>query len=1133
MNLTHLLRRAARRFLVRPSRAVKPPFVLKLEGLESREVPADSSDWLGKAGIQADALGLTGKDIAIGQIELGRPGIANFDARWNAKVTPTEALFRDGAATKNEGSVVENVHATGVAGILIRDGDADRGIAKEAKLYSSALDNGGGVDPKDWEVIRTFQAIALKHSDDLSAINHSAGRTIGEGEKFDGSSEYTKGVDFVAWKYDTLVVLSGVNGTPTGKVYPRDGYNVLTVRSVFDALVGQGEEIGNEKVVARRVADSSVDLVTDEPVATQRILTHLVAPTPREVASSGPNGVADDRKVGAADSHAAPLATGTVALLQEAARKPNSGLGPDAKQDEVMKAVLINSVDKKFGLLDGMTRTVLGKNGKSTWFDSAAADTPNKNIANPYDASDPQNKARQALPLDIEMGAGFLNADRALRQLKGKQYAPQTAAEVIGWDYRSITRAQGDASPTRKVYNLPELKGGSYISATLTWNREVAWNDANNNSKYDQNEALTPAALANLDLYLLPRSETDLTKAVWASNSVQYNVEHFFVQLPLGNKQYDLVVVQNSVAATDYGLAWWAEAGKSNGQAPYKIDGIAWEDANGNGTREAVLGEEGLAGVRVQLLDAANQVVDEVTTNVVGAYQFEGVATGNYTVRFVTPARAAITLQDVYNPLQGADDTNDSDINTLGVVSVTVGQSNVSHVDAGYTFSDASPVGVTDTYTSPHGGTLTVSVANGVLTNDSDPENATLTAELFRAPDFGTLTLASDGSFTYEFAPTLGFSGPVTFEYIPVDTAGPGDPVTVTIQIPNLVPVAVDDTKTTTEDTAVTISVRANDTDANSDTLAIVGATQGTYGLVEWTETGITYTPDPNWSGTDTFEYTIDDGFGGRATAVVTITTDPVNDGPIINPPTPILVQQNTVIDIDLRTLVHDVETAPNYLTFTVSNAVNGAILLLPDGFTARFTPVAGYFGVASFGLSVTDTGDGTNPPATINATVNATVYRPTVWVAPTALNMTEGVAGTFSVKRNGDLSSSMTVTLALGMVSGYAPPDAGYRLLGRGGVGRQRISRRIVPELLADGDVRRGFGRGGDLVRSARRRTDRGDRGRAGHAQFGAHRLHHRPRGQCDRLLLPRRLTRALPTKTGRMDRHRGRSRRRRACAL
>jgi hypothetical protein len=59
-------------------------------------------------------------------------------------------------------------------------------------------------------------------------------------------------------------------------------------------------------------------------------------------------------------------------------------------------------------------------------------------------------------------------------------------------------------------------------------------------------------------------------------------------------------------------------------------------------------------------------------------------------------------------------------------------------------------------------------------------------------------------------------------------------------------------------------------------------------------------------------------------------------------------------------------------------------------------------------------------------ATVTVEVEDPTVSVAPGSLSLTEGVSGTFTVSRTGDLSAAATVYLSLGGVTGYAPPMPG-----------------------------------------------------------------------------------------------------------
>lgn len=65
--------------------------------------------------------------------------------------------------------------------------------------------------------------------------------------------------------------------------------------------------------------------------------------------------------------------------------------------------------------------------------------------------------------------------------------------------------------------------------------------------------------------------------------------------------------------------------------------------------------------------------------------------------------------------------------------------------------------------------------------------------------------------------------------------------------------------------------------------------------------------------------------------------------------------QQDAPHDIDLRALVTDADTAPEELRFSVSEAANGSVTLLPDGHTARFTPTPGHTGAAGFEYTAFD----------------------------------------------------------------------------------------------------------------------------------------------------------------------------------
>lgn len=98
-----------------------------------------------------------------------------------------------------------------------------------------------------------------------------------------------------------------------------------------------------------------------------------------------------------------------------------------------------------------------------------------------------------------------------------------------------------------------------------------------------------------------------------------------------------------------------------------------------------------------------------------------------------------------------------------------------------------------------------------------------------------------------------------------------------TSSLANSQPTPASDSPTTWLNTPVTVSVLANDTDADHDVLTIQAVTQGSHGSVQIDGSDVRYTPSTGWSGTDTFTYTVTDGFGGSATTTVTVTVRPVN----------------------------------------------------------------------------------------------------------------------------------------------------------------------------------------------------------------------------------------------------------------
>ena len=177
------------------------------------------------------------------------------------------------------------------------------------------------------------------------------------------------------------------------------------------------------------------------------------------------------------------------------------------------------------------------------------------------------------------------------------------------------------------------------------------------------------------------------------------------------------------------------------------------------------------------------------------------------------------------------------------------------------------PVVVDDSVNVPLNAPAT---AVDVLANDHDVDT-TDTLTISGATDGlkGTVVITGGGTgLTYE--PATDATGTDSFTYTASDGNG-GDVVgNVSVVIAEgALPVAANDTATVLEDAAATvIPVLANDTDADvTDVLSITGKTNGAKGVVSLTSaTTLTYKPNANANGSDSFSYTIYDGHGGSAT---------------------------------------------------------------------------------------------------------------------------------------------------------------------------------------------------------------------------------------------------------------------------
>lgn len=170
-------------------------------------------------------------------------------------------------------------------------------------------------------------------------------------------------------------------------------------------------------------------------------------------------------------------------------------------------------------------------------------------------------------------------------------------------------------------------------------------------------------------------------------------------------------------------------------------------------------------------------------------------------------------------------------------------------------------------------------------------------------PETGTYTLTVQG---------LTVTGVGTYSFQLLERPTNGDPV------------AVDDAAETDHGVPVVVDVLANDSDPDGDSLGVEAVTQPTHGTASTDGTHVTYDPDPAFSGSDAFTYTVSDGKGGLAEATVSVTVhQPVNSPPTI---AAVPDQESTVGD-DVTLLLEASDPDGDSLTYSADGLPPGLAL--------------------------------------------------------------------------------------------------------------------------------------------------------------------------------------------------------------
>ncbi len=347
------------------------------------------------------------------------------------------------------------------------------------------------------------------------------------------------------------------------------------------------------------------------------------------------------------------------------------------------------------------------------------------------------------------------------------------------------------------------------------------------------------------------------------------------------------------------------------------------------------------------------------------------------------------------------------------------GSANSSNTTVNITISavNDAPVANANSYNATEDTLLTVAVGSGVLANDTDAEGSALTAAVVSTTTHGTLTLNSNGSFTY--LPAANYNGSDSFTYRANDGSLNSTAATVTLSIAaaNDAPGAAADAYSTDEDTALVVNaasgVLANDGDVDGDTLSAVKDSDPAHGTLTLNSNGsFTYTPALDYNGPDSFTYHATDGLLSSPVRTVTLSVSSGNDPPTVGNDSYSLDEDGSlVVTAGGGVLANDSDLDSDPITAVLaSGPAHGSLTLNANG-SFTYTPAANWFGVDNFTYRANDGTVSSLLAATVTLTVNAVNDLPVIG-SSAVTSATEDTAYSYDVQATDVETAGLVYTL-------------------------------------------------------------------------------------------------------------------------
>ena len=305
------------------------------------------------------------------------------------------------------------------------------------------------------------------------------------------------------------------------------------------------------------------------------------------------------------------------------------------------------------------------------------------------------------------------------------------------------------------------------------------------------------------------------------------------------------------------------------------------------------------------------------------------------------------------------------------------------------TNTNSAPVANNDSYNVNEDNTLVISAENGVLSNDTDPNGDTFTVDdtFIVAPTHGQLLLSIDGSFSY--IPDANFNGVDQFQYAAIDSLGASATATVTIIVNSQPdkPVAQNDAYQFSRNSLFSVSAEsgllANDFNIETGELTVntTPVTVPQNGTLNLNSDGsFTYQPNADFSGVDSFSYSISNEQGLTATAQVTLSESGNNTFPEASDDQFTIAEDSSATQLNV--LANDTDADGDTITlFNVNSTLGSASIVNGQ---IEYTPPANFSGQTVLTYSITD-GYENGSPGEKDSTASVTIIVTPVNDAPVA----------------------------------------------------------------------------------------------------------------------------------------------------